>query len=178
MADINPYAAPRVPDPLLPDRPPPGGAWRDGRMLVVHRRGGALPHICLLTGQPADVRRREQVEWWYMIDFARRLTTVEFGLSKPADQSNRRWRRCGSVVMIAAPCLFVTVMVAIVLGLLPGRYLLLWIVGSLMTLAAGGLVYSRHSPLLRFERVRGDFLWIRGAHSTLLACLPEWPGPR
>lgn len=176
MADINPYAPPIFPDPLLQDEVPSSGPWRDGKLLVVHRLGGVLPQICLRTGQPAVVRRMEHVEWWYMTDIGRRLTTVEFGLSRSADQSNRRWCRIGCIAMIAAPAVFVTAGLLMAVGLLADRYILLLVVGSLVVLAMGGVVYSWHAPLLRFEKLRGDFIWMKGAHPDLLACLPEWPG--
>lgn len=57
MADINPYAAPQhgiVVNPPAVD--PSGGVWRDGKLLVMHKKA-VLPDRCVKCNQPAGGRR-------------------------------------------------------------------------------------------------------------------------
>ena len=175
MADINPYAAPSVPDPLLPDRGPPAGPWRDGLALVIHRLGGALPHVCLRTGQPADVRRRVQIRWSYPIDYSMRDTIVEVGLTLDANRSNRRWELATTLAIIVS--IVGTIAVVVTKDQL-ARPLFLSLLAPSVMIGVWGLIASYSSRLLRFAKARGEYIWLRGAHPDFLACLPEWPGRR
>lgn len=175
MADVNPYASPSVPDPLLPDRPPAGGAWRDGQMLVVHRQGAALPHICLLTSQPAAVRRWVSIRWSYPIDYSMRETAIEVALSTAANQSNQRRSIAGGWAILLSAAGAVTLIFAkIYVPDLPFDWLLL----PVAVVGATGLVVAHYSRLLRFQKARGDYLWLHGAHQQFLEHLPTWPGAK
>jgi len=175
MSDINPYAAPRVPDPVLPDRPPPGGAWRDGRLLVVHRLGGALPHICLLTGQPADVRLPVHIHWSYPIDYSMRNTLVEIGLTTGASRKNVRNSNAGCAANGVSVVGMITLIV--IRGQL-SRPLFWVLLAPLILSAVIGMIVSHYSNLLRFAKARGEYIWLRGADVRFLDQLPLWPGPR
>jgi hypothetical protein len=174
MSDINPYVPPAVPDPLLAPQSP-GGAWRDGPFLVVHRLGATLPHICLRTGTPAVLRRSVTIKWSYPIDVSTRTTAVDVGLSGRAARMNRRLELGGNLASGAG---IVAGAVALYAAEGMTRPIFTIVFLPFFILFAGGLIASDRARLLRFWRARGEYLWLKGASEPLLDHLPAWPGVR
>ena len=171
-ADVNPYAAPQVPDAMLVE-PECVGAWRDGNRLVVHRHLTALPRICLLTGQPAGQRRSVDVSWSYPIDIWTRMLRLQVSVCDSALASNRRWKW-----LIAGMALGVF---ALLIGVFSAPHLLPFELGYLIGPLGVVLLFTSAQvlgrfPALRFKRVRGDYLWLAGAGPKFLDQLPSWPG--
>ncbi len=176
MSDINPYAAPSVPDPLLDDRGPAGGPWRDGKYLVVHRLGGPdLPHLCLITGEPAEMRLPVQIQWSYPVDFSMRTTWVNVGLTKETSRKTTRNSNLGCVAHLVS---ILAILLLVALGGQLSRPLFLVLMTVLITCAVLGILFSHYANLLRFAKARGEFIWLSGAGPRFLDQLPVWPGPR
>ncbi len=172
--DINPYAPPSVPDPLLADRGP-SGAWRDGKYLVVHRSGGALPHICLLTGLPAEMRLPVQIRWSYPVDFSMRDTKLEIGLTIEASRKNGRYGNFGCAANILS---VVGVIVLVAFGPVLWGPLTFVMFVAIGLSAASGAIIAHYTQFLRFSKARGEYIWLRGAGPRFLEQLPVWPGTR
>ena len=172
MSEINPYAPPSVPDPLLADRGP-SGAWRDGKYLVVHRSGGALPYICLWTGRPAEMRVPVLIRWSYPIDYSMRQTTVDIGLTVEASRKYGRYGRLGCAANILS---VLGVVVLVSLGpVLWGQLMFVILLAMGISVAIGSII-SHYSQHLRFSKARGEYIWLRGAGPRFLEQLPVWPG--
>jgi hypothetical protein len=174
MSDINPYAAPRVPDPLLDERGPAGGPWRDGKYLVVHRLGGAAaPHLCLITGEPAEMSIPVPIQWSYPVDYSMRTTLVNVGLTRETSRRATRNDKLGCVAhLVSIPAILMLVALG---GQMP-RPLYLVLMTVLITCAVLGIIFSHFSKFLRFAKARGEFIWLRGAGPRFLDQLPVWPG--
>jgi len=172
MSEINPYAPPSVPDPLLADRLP-SGAWCDGKYLVVHRSGATLPHLCLLTGLPAQMRLPVPIRWSYPVDYSMRTTTVEIGVTIEARQHHVRYDKVGCIAHLV-PVLGVAVLVAFG-RLFSGPAIFAILVAMGIGLAVGSII-SHSSQFLRFSKARGEYIWLRGAGPRFLEQLPVWPG--
>lgn len=172
MSDVNPYAPPSVPDPLLAPRPP-GGVWRDGPLLVVHYLGATLPHICLVTGQPAQLRRSVTVKWSYPIDVSTRTTAVDVGLSGTAARANRRLE-LGSAIAIGISVIAGVSAVFAADNMARPAFIVVFF--PFLLLFGCGLIASDRARLLRFWKARGEYLWLKGAGDRLLDHLPVWPG--
>jgi hypothetical protein len=173
MADLNPYAAPHVLDPVLPERGLAGSAWRDGKFLVVHRLGATLPHVCLHTGEPAEMRLPIHVRWSYPVDFTTRDTVVEIGMTLAASRRNTRLGHAGCASHLVA------VVAIFCLALGGGQFsrpVFLLLLVPLLVSAVCGMVISHYTELLRFAKARGEFIWLRGACPRFLEKLPDWPG--
>ena len=172
-ADINPYAAPQVPDAMLVE-PECVGAWRDGNRLVVHRRMSALPPICVLTGQPAAHRRSVNVGWSYPIDISPRVLRLEVSVCDSLLATNRRrqWR----FALLTLGVFAVSVGVCCAEEILPmsvrGILILALVVAYGFTMAQ----VFRRLPPLRFKKVHGNYLWLAGAGPKFLDQLQPWPG--
>ena len=172
MSDINPYAAPSVPDPLLDDRGPAGGPWRDGKFLVIHRLGGDLPHICLLTGEPADVRLPVQIQWSYPIDYSMRTTWVQVGLTQEARLKSERMGLIGCWAHLVS---IVAIIAIVSLSGQMSRLLFLSLFAPFLLTVVVGMICSHYSKQLRFVKARGEYIWLRGAGPRFLDQLPVWP---
>jgi hypothetical protein len=179
-ADINPYAPPSIPDPLL--KPDPGiGVWRDGSLLVVHR-DAMLPPICVKTGLPA-------AEWIGVpvafFDFST-LSRIRFTLRAPLSARAVWWRRIGprialAVAAVAFACVPLAIWLAPRVGQ-PGRatygfpfdrplIFVAAVVGLIAVfMALGGW------RLLELHRHQRGYFWFTGARGKFLDYLPRWPG--
>src|SRR3954451_3105290 len=63
-SDVNPYAAPQVPDPLVDFAHMGIGVWRDDDCIVMHRDAG-LPPFCVKTGEPSRGAANIDATWLY-----------------------------------------------------------------------------------------------------------------
>jgi hypothetical protein len=175
-AEINPYAPPSIPDPLV--RPDPGiGVWRDGNLFVTHR-DAQLPPICVQSGLPAAEWVALPVNYFDLFT----LTRVVFVLRAPLSARTMWWRRVGPRIALAVA--------AIAFACVP---LLLWmdlrseppyhrpadspflfvavVVGLIAVLGAIG-----HWRVLDYQRYQRNYFWFAGAHRKFLEKLPPWPG--
>jgi hypothetical protein len=180
-ADINPYAPPSIPDPLL--KPNPGiGVWRDGYLLVVHR-DAALPSLCVKTGLPA-------AEWIEVpvgfFDFSS-LSRIRFTLRAPLSARAVWWRRVGPrIALVVAAVAFACVPLVLCLAPHSGRVYFLDSFGNtsdrlmIFTAAIVGLIACLFAlsgwRLLEFHRHQRGYFWFTGARGRFLDHLPRWPG--
>lgn len=170
---LNPYAAPAAVGQANTVPPPGVGLWRDGAYLVIHQ-GALFPERCLITGEETSHRHRQQVRWYYPIDFATRTLRVEYSLTPPVVQGIWRQRM---IAWLLAPLAVLGVATLCMVGDLPGPAVSNNMVWSAI-IAFGICLYVTINAgrILKFERVNNAYLWLRGARRPFLDTLPQWPG--
>lgn len=184
MSEFNPYAPPSASEGLLPIGTTLGGVWRDGEILVMHKRA-ELPDRCMRCNQPANGDRlRRKLSWhkpqWYLLILislwiylivalcVREKATIQAGIC----QAHRRKRRTG--IILAWLCFFGAI-VPIVIG--ADNHDMTWLisVGSLMIVLSGvlGLVYSN---FVGTKKIDAHYVWLKKVCPEYLAQLPAVPG--
>lgn len=169
--DINPYAPPSVPDPLL--RPDPGvGVWRDGTLLVLHC-DAVLPPICVKSARPASEWIDVTLPSIDMLILGQTKTVFRVPLS-----SRTQWMRSYGAAIALALAIYAMVMVPFTWGAgPPPRQPLGLFTGACIVTA---LICVLQAIMLRqvisFVRLKGNYFWFAGAHRRYLAQLPPWPG--
>jgi hypothetical protein len=173
-ADVNPYAASAVAEPLVPSADVLGiGAWRDGDYLVLHPRA-ELPRLCVFTGLLASRQRIIKLQWDQRL-FSSKSLRLAIPVSDRWVRFDRlRWwgGHAAGLAAIAGSYWFVR------LGQLQsvaGWDFPFALVGSI-ALAIGLAIYTQFSEQsCGVARARGDYLWIGGPSGAYLAQLPTWP---
>jgi len=177
-ADVNPYAPPQVPDPIL--TPDPGiGVWRDGQLLVMHK-DAELPRVCIYTGERAVGAREYRLVWKCTGD----LFSREKNLYLPLCRRHLRafaWQRLQSLVglLLSAVSLLIMLFAPLLLPVL-GDLVFLYVVPPGLLLGIAGVVmwivsyYGTNQPLI-LVHARGDYLWFGGLHVSFLQALPQSP---
>jgi hypothetical protein len=190
MEPINPYASPQETGPPEPlpskeERGAPGGVWRDGRYLVMHRRA-QLPARCVKSNRPATRRLRGKFEWHHPALYAAlpfafpflylllaivlsERAAIHFGLSEEwfARRRRRTWGAYG-------------LLLAAWLSLL-GAGLPSPVAVSIALICFAGLliaaIYSDISArMVTPARITKDYVWLKRVHPDFLASFPPWPG--
>lgn len=181
----NPYASPVLQDPrVMPAYPQPpvsAGVWRQGRVLVMHKKA-VLPDICVKSNQPASRKLKRNLSWHhplialsifaglliYLI-LAAVLTQrakIHIGLSEEwfARRRMRMWI-WGLATLAAIP-----------LGILAGMAAedlmpLMVFFGFLgCIVAAIGLLLS--TRMVYPKKIEGDYVWVKGCHPDFVARFP------
>jgi hypothetical protein len=173
-AEINPYAASAIAEPLVPSADVLGiGVWSDGDYLVLHPRA-ELPRLCVFTGLPASRQRIIKLFWEQRL-FSSKSLRLALPLSDRWVRLDRlRWwgGHAAGLAAIAGSAWFVR------LGQLQsvaGWDFPFALVGAI-TLAIGLAIYTQFSEQsCGVTRARGDYLWIGGPGRAFLAQLPPWP---
>jgi hypothetical protein len=173
-ADVNPYAASAVAEPLVPSADVLGiGAWRDGDYLVLHPRA-ELPRLCVFTGLLASRQRIIKLQWDQRL-FSSKSLRLAIPVSDRWVRFDRlRWwgGHAAGLAAIAGSYWFVR------LGQLQsvaGWDFPFALVGSI-ALAIGLAIYTQFSEQsCGVARARGDYLWIGGPSRAFLTQLPPWP---
>lgn len=171
MTDPNPYQSPQhTTYESLPVSLRPKGVWRQGDLVVMHRRS-QLPDRCIVDGVPAP-EPRKPVEF-FTPGTQRQQQTVLIPLAESAwklDREGEIWGQAwfGFSVLgaLATP----------ILGC--GFGTIAWIVAGTLTVALLGLAiwnFYLRRPMLSIYRVTDDYIWLRGASAAFLKDLPEWP---
>jgi len=186
---INPYAAPGhegfAPPVVRTDLSPFAGLWRQGNLLVMHKRA-PLPDICLKSNQPAQRRLKRNLSWHHPAVFLlvfvsvliyiivaliiRKTATIQIALSD--DWLVRRRRR----MIIAWSSILVCILLFAVA--VPNADSAQWapiaiivaIVGSLVAAIYGLLACRMVWP----QRMTDDYIWLKGVHPDFLARLEAW----
>jgi len=171
--------------------------WRSGRRIVM-RRDAVLPDRCIKMNNPASVSRIKKKYSWYHPAFNLLCLLFLFGIggllpltlimcalsgaSKKVvlqipvsgEYLARRIRAImGACILmsLAAPLFVVGVRVA---DKNPGTFsLLLVLAGPVLFVAALNWAVVR-ARIVSVRRIRGDRVWLAGAHPDYVAALPEW----
>jgi hypothetical protein len=189
---INPYAPPAVPQGYQAawgdlDKIP-GGVWRQGRLLVMHKRA-QLPAICVKSNQPSSQWLQRKLSWhepWISVTILAgvlvyvilaviltKRATIHIGLT---DEWVTR-RRTRMIVCWVVGLAFLALIPA-AFGLAAATeqegwliLLLVGFIGSLTALIAGQSLVSMVTP----QRITDDYVWLKGANREFLNRLPEFP---
>ncbi|MDX1947373.1 MAG: hypothetical protein SFU86_18375 [Pirellulaceae bacterium] len=174
-AEINPYAAPRVADPLLQLGI---RAWRSGPLLVTHVRA-ELPQICVVSAAPAAGAREWHVTWKSPGDVLSRQAVMMIPLRRDLLD---RFSRARSRARLGMLLTVLGVLALIVTGswiLNDAWRMLALAAGGVALLVVGLLTWSVGMALadepLKVERSNGDYLWLSGADEQFLTKLPQYP---
>jgi hypothetical protein len=195
MSDVNPYASPATPTDPVPaevvDRPRYRGLFRQGNLLVMHRKA-VLPDVCVKSNQPARGRRlRRSLYWHFPILYVTILTVgpliyfglvvalnkhavVEIGLSEEWFRRRREARTIGWLWFLGGIAMLITSFFY-----LDGRFPFVTyktLVALLVTV--GGAAYGwTATRIVAAERITNYYVWLKGVSPEFLATLPPWPGP-
>jgi hypothetical protein len=170
---INPYAPSAVVDPRA-DTATLVGAWRDSRLIVLHR-AATLPACCVKTGEPATDWLEQKFaghDHWYSFQTRRHEVRVPLSARRFWLATRLRWwlLTAGIVILFGLPA------VALNVGNPPEGVLVFVIFGG-MGLATPLLIYGAFlGEPVHVQRFRGDYIWLRGADERFLVHLPPWPG--
>jgi hypothetical protein len=180
----NPYAAPSN-LASLPEVPADTLFFRDGQFLVV-RDGAVLPHVCVVTNQPAtatDWRKKTRISCFPIWVFAlilvniivlaivalvmQKKATITYSLARSARDRIVRRRSAGWLLLI-------------LFGALSG-YGLAYESGAAAIMAAvalvAGLVFLVISNPIKAMKYKKGWFRIRGCSRGFLDALPEFPSP-
>lgn len=195
MSEINPYASPLSHERAGAIPAEPGGIWRDGPLLVIHR-DAVLPDRCIKCNLPAGGRRLMRTLYWHhpllylppgaglllwlvwgplpLILFVvlglalRRKAKVAFGLCTRHLSRRRRAILIGWAVSLPGIALFVAG--ALQSGDLAGPLIL---AGALLVL--GGVVYGVSiAAVVSPKRIDQQYVFIKRAGPEYLAQFPAW----
>jgi hypothetical protein len=170
--EVNPYAAPAVPDAVLPEQVD-AGVWRDGP-LVVLKKGHTLPALCLKTGLPADQWQTETLTWFTPWGVWPAWIHVPVPLSRMAVRKGIVLSRC--CYAAAAVCGALLAIAVARMSQLDARTARMTIGPLAVTILILLLVALRERWLLSIAQVRGnaDLIWLAGARESFLRHLPPW----
>jgi len=187
--EINPYAAPRhegYAPPIKPDGMSPfAGLWRQGNVLVMHKRA-PLPDICLKSNQPATQRLKRNLSWHHPAVFIlvlvslliyvivaliiRKTATIHIALS---DQwialRRRRMTIAWTTILLCVAMIAVGALNADSTNW--GPFAIVFGVSAFLVAAIYGLLACR---MVWPQRMTDDYIWLKGAHPDFLARLEVW----
>ncbi|MHC4178051.1 MAG: hypothetical protein ACYSWU_11130 [Planctomycetota bacterium] len=192
MSEINPYESPRAPEPILVAElvePASGGVWRQGNLLVMHKRA-TLPDRCVKSNEPAHGRRLLRDMFWHppwiyltifigllvyviLVMMLRKRATIRIGLSKQWFAKRRRAILIGWGLVLSSAAMVVGGIskageFPYAPALIPLGFVV-FLVGAIYGLIAARMV----AP----ARITDDYVWVKGVHPDFLASLPNWPYP-
>ena len=176
---LNPYAAPVAAEPGK--RPEVVGTWRDGSLLVMHRRA-TLPELCIVTGAPTKQRHWQTLRWHQPVDWENRALIVEFGIDPQVLRANTKYPR---IPMACAAVIWLT--------MLPGTIAYIYVnrlhgaaaedalgsamaVGIVLTILSflPTLIFQQRRQWLHLAHVEKHYVWLRGPSEAFLQTLPPW----
>lgn len=176
---LNPYAAPVNAEAL--ERPEVVGVWRDGQLLVMHRRA-PLPEVCIVTGQPTAQRHWQTMRWHQPVDWGQRALIVEYGI---LPEVLRMERGVPIIPLIGSVAAWIVTMVGCSLFAslqgLQGQeaedvMTLGIVIGSILTglCFLPVIVKRRQSKRLTLVAVEKHYVWLSGPSEAFLRTLPPW----
>lgn len=176
---LNPYAAPVNAE--AQQRPEVVGVWRDGPLLVMHRRA-ELPLFCIVTGQFTTQRHWQTIRWHQPVDWGDRALIVEYGI---LPQVLRLERGIPFVPLIASVFVWISILFSCVmyasLNQLPeeaGDNLMSGgvVIGSLLTALffLPTIIKRRQRAHLTLVNIEKHYLWLSGPSEAFLQMLPVW----
>jgi len=202
LEEINPYAAPenwdytdaQITGAPLDEVGNQIGAWRDGRLLVMHKQA-RLPDRCVKSNAPTspDQRWRHKFTWCHpavlftvLINFLvlfvaylifRKQATIEVGIMPSFLDRRRRAMTIGWLLMAGG-----------IVGLIAGIVVVTdmnadtsqWGVPAMLVsaivilLGAGWAGFG--SRIVTCQKMNKHYVWLRGVHPDYLETLPDWSG--
>ncbi len=187
---VNPYAAPQVPDPYMPNAvggAPFQGLWREGKWLVMHKLA-PLPDICLKSNVPATGRLKRKLQWHHpaisitilagllvYVILALILTkraTIQIALTEEWFAIRRRRILFAWGIVLVSIVMFIAGVAFIdpADSLVPAIAIML--AGVLFV---GGLIYGQYAPsMVSPKRMTDDYIWLKGVHPDFLDRLEAW----
>jgi hypothetical protein len=174
VSALNPYASPAEVGGYDAEAPAGIGVWRDGQLVVVHRKA-AFPSVCIFTGRPAERCRRYGLVWSHgPFDWTTRRLYLHVPLSAAPYRAYRRRSLLGTLALLGPFVLLVLLL--LVLSNDPFIQTLRRL--SMVLLLAGFLVWAIlrwwDGQPLRFVRFRKPYFWLAGANESFLVQLPPW----
>lgn len=176
---LNPYAAPVNAE--LQERPEVVGVWRDGPLLVMHRRTD-LPLFCIITGQPTTQRHWQTMRWSQPVDWGGRALIVEYGI---LPEVLRMERGIPWVPLVASIFVWLVVMTACAMyasvnpksneaeaDLMKGGVAISGILTGLFFLPT--ILKRRQVERLTLVNADKHYVWLSGPSEAFLRLLPEW----
>jgi len=186
---VNPYAAPQEALPFAPipsaALPPFAGLWRQGDLLVMHKRA-PLPDICLKSNQPATRRLKRTLAWHHPAIYLtillhvfvyavialilRKTATIHIPLTEEWFSIRRRrmifsWSAVGLSVLLFAAAIAV---------IDQQNWAPLVLIGAIFLLL-GAMIYGLISCRLVWpKRMTDDYIWLKGVHPDFLNRLEPW----
>jgi hypothetical protein len=166
--------------------PEDGGVWRQGKLLVMHKRA-TLPDRCVKSNRPAHGRRLKRDLYWHhpaiyltilialvyiiLAVVLQKRAVIHIGLSSEWFAKRRRAILIGwGSVLVAIAMVVLGIATANeyshALALIPMSPLV-FLVGTIYGLVAARMVAPK--------RIADDYVWLKGVHPDFLASLPEWP---
>ena len=189
---LNPYAPPAAATVASPfahgANVIPDGVWRQGNLLVVHKRA-QLPPVCLKSNQPATQWLKRNLSWhppWIAITILAGLlvyvilalvltkrATIHIGLTD--EWMGRRKTRLIVCWLLGLGCLAMfPLSIALSATTQNESWLLLMLpalLGGLIVLVAAQLLVGLVAP----QRITDDYVWLKGVHPGVLDRLPVFP---
>lgn len=175
----NPYAAPVNAE--LQERPEVIGVWRDGPLLVMHRRA-ELPLFCIVTGQPTTQRHWQTMRWSQPVDWGGRALIVEYGILPDVLRMERGipW-----IPLIASAIVWLVILTACAMfasvnrlseeatdDLMTGGVLIGAILTGLFFLPV--IIKRRQVERLTLVNIEKHYVWLSGPSEAFLQLLPAW----
>jgi hypothetical protein len=160
------------------------GLWRDGDMIVVCRSNHRFPQRCLMTNEllpddwkPITLDYLPNRRLWSLFgkSIGRSIGRALYGQQIPLNGGvSRTWQQRHLLHRIAGNALiWAGALLAIPVSVLTrGPAMPMLVIGGLI---GGGLIVLLLSLPLRVWAVEGDYVWLRGANSSLIASLPPRP---
>jgi hypothetical protein len=166
----------------------PGGVWRQGRLLVMHKRA-QLPPICIKSNQPSSQWLKRNLAWhepWIVITVLAGLliyvilaliltkrATIYIGLTEEW-AARRRTRMIVCWLLGLAFLGMIPAGIALFVNTNQPGWMLLMVVGfigSLVVLVVAQYLVGLVSP----QRISDEYVWLKGVNQEFLDRLPEFP---
>lgn len=163
--------------------------WRDGKILIMHKKA-KLPDRCIKTNGPADRWLRRKLYWHHPLIFLtllgglliyvilalvlRKSADIKVGLCHDAYR-----RRIYAIVLGWLLGLGMFVGSFAVLGLSrPGQVgAEIWLMplGLILTVVIA-VISTRIASVVSPTKITDQYVWLKGVHPDYLAEFPDWPG--
>jgi hypothetical protein len=188
-AQVNPYAAPQMPQPYEV-KPAPGyqgGVWRRGRVLIMHQRA-QLPPICVKSGAPAATWLKRDLSWHHPLCYLGLLgglipfvilalvmtkrATVHVGLTEEWAARRKKWLMIGWGVGLSGLAIFIGGFVLIANEVNVGA---IGIPLGLVVGLGGAIAGSIGASIVTPKKIDANYVWLNGVHPDVLNMFPEWP---
>jgi hypothetical protein len=176
---LNPYAAPTSPESQ--ERPEVVGVWRDGPLLVMHRRA-ILPEVCVVTGEPTTHRHWETLHWRLPVDWGGRALIVEYGIQPHIQRAGRKF----PLLSVAISAIVWIVSLAVASGYIYesqlgieesiSAYQVAMLLSSILTglCFLPTIITRRQKKCIELVNVERHYVWLRGPGEAFLQTLPPW----
>ena len=176
---LNPYAAPVNAEAL--ERPEVIGVWRDGSLLVMHRRA-TLPELCVVSGEPTSGRHWETLRWTKPVDWGDRALIVEYGIQPEILRARRKF----PVFAFVASVLVWTILLSFTAWFVQANDLKgaraedaynLAIFASILLSGISFVPFviaQRGTKAIKLVNIDRHYVWIQGPCEAFLRTLPPW----